>query len=90
MVAMSAPDARDDLLGVLEMAKTEPVFIEWRGRLETVVLSIHQYEQLRDVLDGGDVSCIGPGLPWATRDGDGPWEIVPRFRATHGPAWSGR
>jgi prevent-host-death family protein len=48
MTSMSAKDAKNGFGLLLDTARAEPVTIEKHGRAVVVVLSVEEYERLRD------------------------------------------
>lgn len=73
MATMNISSARENLPGVVELARTEAVFLERYGRPAAVLVSPEQYEKLVAALeDAGDVAAFdaamdeeGPNIPWA-------------------------
>jgi len=72
MVTMNISSARENLPDVVELARTEAVFLERYGRPAAVLVSPEQYEKLVAALeDAEDVAAFdaamdeeGPNIPW--------------------------
>jgi PHD/YefM family antitoxin component YafN of YafNO toxin-antitoxin module len=72
MATMNISAARDSLPDVIELARTEAVFLERYGRPAAVLVSPEQYEKLVAALeDAEDTAAFdaamneeGPNIPW--------------------------
>ena len=72
MVTMNISAARENLPGVVELARTEAVFLERYGRPAAVLVSPEQYAKLVAALEEAeDVAAFdaamdeeGPNIPW--------------------------
>jgi len=72
MATMKISDARDDLPGAVERARSEAVILEKYGRPAAVLVSPERYEQLMNALDDADdvaafdeaMAEAGPNIPW--------------------------
>lgn len=72
MATMNISSARENLPGVVELARTEAVFLERYGRPAAVLVSPEQYEKLVAALEAADdVAAFdaamdeeGPNIPW--------------------------
>ena len=82
MATMNISAAREKLPDVVELARTEAVFLERYGRRAAVLVSPEHYERLVDALeDAEDVAAFdaamreeGPNIPWEQAKADLGWE----------------
>lgn len=82
MATISISDARDRLPAAMEIARTEAVFLQRRGRPAGVLISPERYEQLMTAFeDAEDVAAFdaamaeeGPNIPWEQVKADLGWE----------------
>lgn len=82
MATIRVTDARAQFPGLLSTAQTEAVFLERRGKVEAVVVSLAQYERMMDALeDAEDVAAIeealaepGENIPWEQVIAELGWE----------------
>ncbi len=78
---MNISAARENLPGVVELARTEAVFLHRYGRPAAVLVSPQRYEQLMAALeDAEDVATFdealteeGPSIPWEQVKADLGW-----------------
>ena len=78
---MNISAARDNLPEVVELARTEAVFLERYGRRAVVLVSPERYERLMEALeDAEDVAAFdaamneeGPNIPWEQAKADLGW-----------------
>lgn len=78
----SISKARESLSEVVEIARSEDVFLERHGRRTAVVVSPERYEQLMDALEEAeDVAAFdaaieeeGPNIPWDQAKADLGWD----------------
>ncbi len=81
MATMNISAARNNLPDVVELARTEPVFLERYGRPAAVLVSPKRYETLMKALeDAEDVAAFdaamdeeGPNIPWEEAKADLGW-----------------
>lgn len=81
MVTMNISAAREHLPEAIDLARTEPVFLERSGRSAAVLVSPEQYERLVGALeDAEDVAAFdaamdeeGPNIPWEQIKADLGW-----------------
>ena len=75
MATVRVTDARAQFPDLLSTAQTEAVFLERRGKVEAVVVSLAQYERMMEALeDAEDIAAIDEAL---AEPGDNiPWEQV--------------
>jgi len=81
MATMNISAARNNLPDVVELARTEPVFLERYGRPAAVLVSPKRYETLMKALeDAEDVAAFdaamdeeGPNIPWEEANADLGW-----------------
>ncbi|WP_338179573.1 type II toxin-antitoxin system Phd/YefM family antitoxin [Candidatus Dormiibacter inghamiae] len=79
---MNVSAARDNLPDVVELARTEPVFLERYGRRAAVLVSPERYETLMTAMENSeDVAAFdvamaeeGPNIPWEEAKADLGWE----------------
>lgn len=82
MATMNISTARDNFPDAVELARTEPVFLERYGRLAAVLVSPERYERLVAALeDAEDAAAFdaamneeGPNIPWEQAKADLGWE----------------
>lgn len=82
MATMKISEARENLAGAVETARTEPVVLERYGRAAAVLLSPERFEQLTRALeDAEDVATFdaalaegGDNIPWEQVKADLGWE----------------
>ena len=82
MATMNVSAARDKLPDVVELARTEAVFLERYGRRAAVLLSPERYDELLAAAeDAEDVAAFdaamaeeGPSIPWEQVKADLGWE----------------
>ena len=82
MASMNISTVRDRLPDVVELARTEAVFVERYGRCAAVLVSPERYAMLMAALeDAEDVSAFdaamneeGPTIPWEQVKADLGWE----------------
>ena len=82
MATMNISAARDKLPDVVELARTEAVFLERYGRPAAVLVSPERYERLMAALeDAEDVVAFdaamaeeGANIPWQQAKADLGWE----------------
>ncbi|MGH3194493.1 MAG: type II toxin-antitoxin system Phd/YefM family antitoxin [Streptosporangiaceae bacterium] len=81
MATMNISAARENLPDVVELARTEAVFLERYGRPAAVLVSPEQYEKMVTALeDAEDVAAFdqamseeGPNIPWDQVKADLGW-----------------
>lgn len=81
MATVNISSARQNLPDVVELARTEAVFLERYGRPAAVLVSPERYETLVSALeDADDVAAFdaamdeeGPNIPWETVKVDLGW-----------------
>jgi antitoxin Phd len=81
MATMNISAAREKLPEAVELARTEPVFLERYGRPAAVLVSPEQYEKLlaalEDAQDAEDFDVAmaeeGPNVPWEQVKADLGW-----------------
>lgn len=81
MATMNVSAARSRLPDVIELARTETVFLERYRRRAAVLMSPERYETLMAALeDANDVAAFdaamdeeGPNVPWEQVKGDPGW-----------------
>lgn len=72
MKLFTLKDAQDDLSSLVLQAKKEPIVITKRGKPESVLISLEQFEQFLDALEEiGDIETAeiviksnNPTIPW--------------------------
>lgn len=72
MKLFTLKDAQDDLSSLVLQAKKEPIVITKRGKPESVLISLEQFEQFLDALEEiGDIEAAeiviksnNPTIPW--------------------------
>ena len=82
MVAISITDARSRLPELVDLARTEPVFVERHGKTQAVLVSPEQYERMVAALEEADdvrlfdeaMNDEGPNIPWEQAKADLGWE----------------
>lgn len=82
MASINISTARDKLPEVLELARSETVYLERYGRCAAVLVSPERYELLMAALeDSEDVAAFdaamseeGPNIPWEQVKADLGWE----------------
>jgi prevent-host-death family protein len=82
MATIRVTDARARFPDLLSTAQTEAVFLERRGKIDAVVVSLAQYERMMDALeDAEDVAAIeealaepGENIPWEQVIAELGWE----------------
>ncbi|HEX2307727.1 MAG TPA: type II toxin-antitoxin system Phd/YefM family antitoxin [Jatrophihabitantaceae bacterium] len=82
MATMNISAARDRLPDIVELARTEAVFLERYGHRAAVLVSPEQYERLVAALEDADdvaaydeaMSEEGPNIPWEQVKADLGWE----------------
>jgi antitoxin Phd len=82
MATMNISAARDRLPDIVELARTEAVFLERYGHRAAVLVSPEQYERLVAALEDADdvaaydeaMSEEGPNSPWEQVKADLGWE----------------
>ena len=82
MATMNISAARDRLPDIIELARTEAVFLERYGHRAAVLVSPEQYERLVAALEDADdvaaydeaMSEEGPNIPWEQVKADLGWE----------------
>ncbi len=82
MATMNVSAARDNLPDAVELAQTEPVFLERYGRRAAVLVSPERYDRMMAALeDAEDVAAFdaameeeGPNIPWEQVKADLGWE----------------
>jgi prevent-host-death family protein len=75
MATTRVTDARARFPDLLSTAQTEAVFLERRGKVEAVVVSLAQYERMMDALEEAeDIAAFDAAL---AEEGENiPWEQV--------------
>jgi len=81
MATVNISAARENLPYAVELARTEPVFLERYGRPAAVLVSPEHYEKLMAALeDAEDVAAFdaamdeeGPNIPWEQAKADLGW-----------------
>lgn len=81
MATISISSAREKLPDVVNMAQSEPVFLERYGKPAAVLVSPEQYEKMMDAVEEAeDVAAFdaamaeeGPNIPWAQVKADLGW-----------------
>lgn len=82
MTTFSISKARESLSDVVELSRTEAVFLERRGKRAAVMVSPERYEQMMDALEEvEDVAAFdaamveeGPNIPWDEAKADLGWD----------------
>lgn len=82
MAAISISNARETLTDVVDLAKTEAVFLERHGRRAAVLVSPERYEEMLEALEEvQDVAAFdramgeeGENIPWDEAKADLGWE----------------
>jgi PHD/YefM family antitoxin component YafN of YafNO toxin-antitoxin module len=81
MATFPVSEARDRLQDVVQLARTEAVFLQRYGRVAAVLISPERYEQLLEVEEEAeDVAAFdealaeeGPNIPWEQVKADLGW-----------------
>jgi len=81
MATFPVSEARDRLQDVVQLARTEAVFLQRYGRVAAVLISPERYEQLLEVEEEvEDVAAFdealaeeGPNIPWEQVKADLGW-----------------
>ena len=81
MTRISVSEARENLAGVIDAARSAPVVLERHGRPAAVLVSPERYEQLLDALEESeDVAAFdtavaegGDNIPWEQVRADLGW-----------------
>jgi prevent-host-death family protein len=75
MATVRVTDARAQFPDLLSTAQTEAVFLERRGKVTAVVVSVAQYERMMDALEEAeDIAAFDAAL---AEEGENiPWEQV--------------
>ena len=81
MATFPVSEARDRLQDVVQLARTEAVFLQRYGRVAAVLISPERYEQLLEVEEEAeDVAAFdealaeeGPNIPWEQVKSDLGW-----------------
>lgn len=81
MATRNVSAVRDGLPAAVELARTEPVFLERYGRPAAVLVSPERYETLMSALeDAEDIAAFdaamneeGPNIPWEQAKADLGW-----------------
>ena len=81
MATFPVSEARDRLQDVVQLARTEAVFLQRYGRVAAVLISPERYEQLLEVEEEvEDVAAfdealaeVGPNIPWEQVKSDLGW-----------------
>lgn len=82
MATINISAARENLPDVVELARSEAVFLERYGRRAAVLVSPERYDQLLEALeDAEDLAAFdeamaeeGPNIPWEQAKADLGWE----------------
>lgn len=82
MATVRVTEARAQLPDLLSTVQSEPVFLQRRGRVEAVIVSVEQYERMMDALeeaediDAYDAALAeeGASIPWDEVKADLGWE----------------
>ncbi|MGH7910854.1 MAG: type II toxin-antitoxin system Phd/YefM family antitoxin [Candidatus Dormibacteraceae bacterium] len=82
MATLKISAARDKLPAAVELARTEPVFLERYGRPAAVLISTEHYARLTAALEEGEDAAAfdaamaeeGPNIPWEQVKADLGWE----------------
>lgn len=82
MATMNVSTARENLPEAVELARTEPVFLERYGRPAAVLVSPEHYDRLTTAVeDAEDIEAFdsamaeeGPNIPWGQVKADLGWE----------------
>lgn len=81
MVRLAASEARKGFSTVIETAQHEAVFIERRGEVEVVVISVAEFNRLMEAAEEADdvaafdaaIAEEGPDIPWEQVKADLGW-----------------
>lgn len=82
MSTIKVTDARSQLPDLLSTAQTEAVFLQRRGKVEAVMVSVEHYERMMDALEEAeDIAAYdaalaeeGPNIPWDEVKAELGWE----------------